>query len=92
MRTDADGALVGTKRKQRFSGEIGDKAVLEETSPYWNFICQIQPVDSGDRIVVLLNSFGRQVPTLIRPEDVKEIHTQQGEIIPKGDPRMCKLA
>ena len=91
-RADRSGMIYGGKRRRRFSGAPGDKVVLAETSPYWNFMCEIHSIDSSDRIMILLESFGRKVPTLIRPEDVREIHTKSGEIIPKGDPRMCKLA
>jgi hypothetical protein len=52
----------------------------------------IQSIDDNDQISVLLETMGRKVPTLIRPEDVVEIHTKSGDVITKGDPRMCKLA
>jgi len=55
-------------------------------------MCEILRVDEGDKIVVLLDTMGRKVPTLIRPEDVQEIHTKAGEVISKDDPRMCRLA
>jgi hypothetical protein len=59
---------------------------------YWNLMSEIQRFDDGDKIMVLLDTMGRKVPTLIRPEDVQEIHTKSREIISKADPRMCKLA
>jgi hypothetical protein len=53
---------------------------------------EIQAIDDNDQIMVFLDTMGRKVPTLIRPEDVVQIHTKKGDVITKGDPRMCKLA
>jgi transcription antitermination factor NusG len=85
-RADPLGAIMGKPKKHpRFKGRIGDYVKLSETTAYFGFLAEVARIDDNGKLLILLETFGRKVPTLIRPEDVSEV-------IAKGDPRLCDEA
>lgn len=75
---DPSGAIRDGKPKPKFTDNVGDLVRLSDTAgAYWGFLGEIQKVDPSGKITILIESFGRKVPTMIDPEDV-------GELIPTG--------
>ena len=75
-RTDPSGLIYGKMPKPKFAGKRGDWVRLSETSAYFGFLVCISDIDSTGKIIVELETFGRKVPTAIKPEDVSELIAQ----------------
>jgi transcription antitermination factor NusG len=70
---DPSGAIHDGKPKPKFAGKKGDLVRLGDTTPYFGFLAEIEQVDPTGKITILLEAFGRKVPTSIEPEDVAEL-------------------
>jgi transcription antitermination factor NusG len=74
----ATGLVLDGTPKPEFEGKPGDTVRLGDTTPYFGFLSEIQKVDQSGKITILIEAFGRKVPTTIDPEDVGELIPTSG--------------
>jgi transcription antitermination factor NusG len=70
---DPTGQIHDGRQKPGFGGKPGDLVRLGDTSPYFGFMAEIMRVDPSGKITILIETFGRKVPTTITENDVDEL-------------------
>lgn len=72
--------------KPQFAGKPGWEVKLGDTTAFHGFRAAIDRIDPNGQITVLIESFGRQTPAIVRQDQIDELYTPEGEAVDMCEP------